>query len=236
MIKNPIYKPAGRAGEYGDLACNIYAGCSHGCDYCFAPRVLHTTREMFAQVRPRDGILEALKKQLDEENITGKTIHLCFTCDPYPAGVDTQVTRDVIETIKEYGNHVQILTKGGYRAVPDFNLLDGNDWFGITISGFSGNHEPNAAAPYERISTLQTAKRQGIKTWVSCEPVLNTEDIFELIEMYDFIDLYKIGKLNYATSDINWAEFGRKAEWLCKMHSRKYYIKEDLRREMEKGG
>ena len=34
--------------------------------------------------------------------------------------------------MKEFGNHVQILTKGdGSR---DFDLLDGEDWYGVTIS------------------------------------------------------------------------------------------------------
>ncbi len=236
-MKNPIYKPQGRAAEYGDYACNIYTGCNHRCTYCFAPAVLRKDREAFHRdVRPRDGIVESVIHQLSSGEIKNKLIHLCFTCDPYPAGIDTSATQDIITAIKKSGNHVQILTKGGYRAVIDFNLLDGNDWFGVTVSGFNGKEEPGAANPYERITTLQTAHRQGIKTWVSCEPVLNTEDIYELIELYDFIDLYKIGKLNYAPSDINWAEFGRKAEWLCKLHNRKYYIKADLRQEMKKGG
>ena len=27
ILKNPIYVPKGRAGEYGDYALNIYTGC-----------------------------------------------------------------------------------------------------------------------------------------------------------------------------------------------------------------
>ena len=52
-MKPPIYKPSGAALEYGDLALNIYTGCNHGCYYCFAPNVLHKTREAFAKVEPR---------------------------------------------------------------------------------------------------------------------------------------------------------------------------------------
>ena len=41
-------------------------------------------------------------------------------------------------------------------------------------------------------------------------------------------------KHNYHPSDINWAQFGREAEALCKGLGLDYYIKESLRAEMEK--
>jgi DNA repair photolyase len=46
--------------------------------------VLKKSREQFREVQPRKGIIEAVKRQLKREAISGKTIHLCFTCDPYP--------------------------------------------------------------------------------------------------------------------------------------------------------
>ena len=48
-------------------------------------------------------------------------------------------------------------------------------------------------------------------------------------------DKVKIGKLNYHPSDIDWADFGRKAEEICKLRGIHYYIKDSLRAEMEKG-
>ena len=47
------------------------------------------------------------------------------------------------------------------------------------------------------------------------------------------MDMVKIGKLNYHKSDINWRDFGIKAEQICKEQGINYYIKESLRREME---
>lgn len=233
----PIYKPTGAAGEYGDLALNIYTGCNHRCYYCFAPNVLHKTREDFhTHVEPRKNIVEEVRRQIDRERITGQLIHLCFTCDPYPAPpVDTTSTREIIKAIKESGNHVQILTKGGKRALRDFDLLDGGDWFGVTVSSYYGaDTEPLAADPPERTGTLLIAKTRGIRTWVSCEPVLHDTDIYHLIKIGNFIDRFKIGKLNYHPSDINWAEFGQRCEQLCIEYGRDYYIKDSLRKEMER--
>ena len=226
----PLYIPKGRAKEYGDYAVNIYTGCPHRCYYCFAPNVLHRERDKFHScVEPRPGIVDALKKQLDREQITGKLIHLCFTCDPYPTGYDSSTTREVIKAIKASGNHVQILTKGdGSR---DFDLLDENDWYGITFDGAKhGIYEPS-----DRLVDLLSVKQFGIKTWVSFEPVIAADEVLDCIrECHDFIDKAKIGKLNYFPSSINWKQFGQEAEALCLELGIDYYIKDDLRKEMEK--
>lgn len=225
----PIYKPKGKAKEYGDYAINIYTGCPHECYYCFAPNVLHREKEKFHTcIAPRENIVEETRKQIEREGITGKLIHLCFTCDPYPCGYDTTPTREIIKVIKESGNNVQILTKGdGSR---DLDLLDENDWYGITLDG------TDCKAPLrERAGALFEANRRGIKTWVSFEPVTDEEKFFhDLHAVSGIVDKVKIGKLNYHPSNIDWANFGRKAEELCKKLGLDYYIKESLRAEMEK--
>lgn len=241
----PIYKPKGAAAEYGEYALNIYTGCPHKCYYCFAPNVLHRARERFHDtVEPRSEIVEETKIQLDSEDFSGKTIHLCFTCDPYPKGYDSTVTREIIKLIKDHGAHVQILTKNGQDAVRDFDLLDSEDWFGITYAGYleedyyrsSPTAEPESGSIAMRLMAILQAYIKGIKTWVSCEPVLNAEDVLSYISRLDadFVDLWKIGKLNYYPSDIDWKSFGHDVESLCKKLGRSYYIKESLRKEMEK--
>lgn len=229
----PIYEPKGKAKEYGDYALNIYTGCPHRCYYCFAPGVLHRDREKFhSDVLPRENIVQETIKQLEREQITGKLIHLCFTCDPYPTGYDTSTTREIVKALKAAGNHVQILTKGDGRR--DFDLLDENDWYGITLDG------TNCEAPEEaRLDSLAEAHSRGIRTWVSFEPVTNERKFFIQLHLISMIaDKVKIGKLNYHPSEINWAKFGVKAEDLCQKMGIDYYIKDGLRKEMEaqKGG
>jgi DNA repair photolyase len=225
----PIYEPRGAAKEYGDYALNIYTGCPHRCYYCFAPQVLHRDREQFhSVVEPRANIVEETRKQLEREDFSGKTIHLCFTCDPYPTGYDTKPTREIIKLLKEHGAHVQILTKGdGSR---DFDLLDENDWYGITMDGL-GQYPPNGVAE------LYQAKLHGIKTWISFEPVCDAKNVLRLLRMAGesgCADRVKIGKLNYHPSSIDWKAFGYEAERICKYFNLDYYIKDSLRKEMEK--
>ena len=227
----PIYEPKGAAREYGELALNIYSGCPHRCPYCFVPSVLRRDRETFhSVVEPRVDIVEKTRRQLEREHIMGKTVHLCFTCDPYPTGYDSTPTREIIKLLKEHGNNVQVLTKGdGSR---DFDLLNGEDWFGITISG-SESYEKR----YELIRQLGEAKRYGIKTWISFEPVIDALVVFDSLRDGAFgADRVKIGKLNYHESDINWGGFGRRVEQICKEQELNYYIKDSLRQEMAKSG
>ena len=227
----PIYEPKGAAKEYGDLALNIYTGCPHRCFYCFAPSVLRRDREAFhTNVRPRDGIIETTHRQLEKEQITGKTIHLCFTCDPYPDGYDTTTTREIIKLLKEYGNHVQILTKGD--GTRDFDLLDSNDWYGITLDG--GSRKVTSVENFG-LSHLTKDRERGIKTWISFEPVLNARICLITLQFSKvWADKVKIGKLNYHASDIDWKKFGNEAEAICKEKGIEYYIKDSLRAKMER--
>ena len=227
----PIYVPRGKAKEYGDYALNIYTGCPHRCYYCFAPNVLHKDREQFHScVEPRKNIVAETRKQLEKDTtLRDKLIHLCFTCDPYPTGYDTTPTREIIKLLKEYENHVQILTKGvGIRDIP---LLDDRDWYGITIDG----SERLGELAEGKLSALATAHKSGINTWVSFEPIIDDKAVLFYLERFSHLfNKVKLGKLNYYKSDIDWKQFGLKAEETCKRLGIEYYIKESLREEMGK--
>lgn len=230
-----IYEPKGKAKEYGDLALNIYTGCPHRCVYCYVPSVLRRDTETFHTcVEPRQNIVEETRKRLARGDIKDKQIFLCFTCDPFPIGFDHTATYDIIQAIKDTGNHVIVLTKGAPDMYRLLQMLDGNDKFGVTISG-GGDMEPNAADEITRLRMVRCANVEGIPTFVSCEPVYNPDTVYGLIRDVDCIDEYKIGKLNYAPSSITWGDFGRECEMLCIYHGRNYNIKQGLRAEMEKG-
>jgi DNA repair photolyase len=234
-----IYTPTGRALEYSLLALNLYTGCSHRCDYCFAPGCLRKTREVFhANVKPRPGIIEALKREAPKFAHTNERVLLCFHCDPYsPEAAASGVTRQALEVLREYDVPFQILTKGGMRASHDFDLYGPNDAFATTLTTLSriqsAKYEPGAAVPMDRRNAIFTAHEQGIKTWVSLEPVLYPEWALDIIaETHRYVDLYKVGKLNHDAvreRQINWKRFAQEAMFLLNKYGKPFIFKKDLR-------
>ena len=112
-------------------------------------------------------------------------------------------------------------------------MLDSDDWYGVTFDG----SEAGTPAATMRISTIIKAERRGIKTWASYEPVLNPAAVLDYIEIFGRIfDRVKIGRLNHMKlpQPVHWGQFGRDAEALCQRLGLDYYIKDSLRREMEK--
>ena len=230
-----IYVPKGRALEYSLLAINHYKGCSHGCVYCYARKMMSTfTKENFEEPTTRYGIIDNLIREAPRYAGTDKRVLLCFTCDPYQQLDEKEkLTRSVIEVLKFNDIPFQILTKGGLRAVRDFDLYKEGDAFATTLTYIdkvkSVAKKPGAALPAERIEAIRIAHERNIETWVSLEPVLDAEQSLEIIRMTsDFVDLFKIGKLNHLYSEINWREFGIKAIELCRKLQKNYYVKNDL--------
>lgn len=233
-----IYEPRGKAREYSPLACNLYSGCEHGCIYCYAPAATRADYKNFIQAKPRKDILKQVEK--DCQNWKGKKdiVLLCFTCDPYqPLETEYRITQKTIYMLNIYGFPVQILTKGGLRAIRDFNLLQKNpdNAFSVTLTldnpKLSQQWEPKAAPPEERIESLKIAHSMGIKTWVSFEPVIDPDAVYRMIEItHNFVDLYKVGKLNYHphAKEIDWRHFGLEVKSILNNLQKPYYIKKDL--------
>lgn len=246
-----IYEPSGKAAEYAKYAYNVYTGCDHACTYCYAPAVLHMTREAFYQPQPRKGDFWAnLRKDSFELAQRGvrEQVLLSFTCDPYQQiDVELQHTRRVIEILHEAGLPVCVLTKGGSRALRDLDLFTPADSFASTLTGANEDlwdewHtevcEPGAASPFGRAATLKKFHDAGIPTWVSLEPVFDPEWTLNAIQVtHKFVDLYKVGMLNYhpRAKEIDWHDFGHRAEALLQALGKPYLIKEDLRKRMEVG-
>lgn len=233
-MRGPIYEPRGAAREYAELALNIYTGCTHGCSYCYAPQILRRSRGDFAAcVRPREGLFFDLERQLARGDFGGRTVHLCFTCDPYPCDVDHTRTRDVIGLLKDAGCHVQVLTKNPTAALLDLDLLDGSDTVGTTVTGGGSFFEPGSPAESRRLDALMRVKRLGIGTWVSCEPILDAGAVMRAVERCDFVDRWSFGKLNHAKTSADWGAIGRDIESACRQLGRSCVIKDSLRKEME---
>jgi protein gp37 len=225
-MNNPIYQPKGAALEYADLALNIYTECPHGCWYCYAKQMAKRFgREWTGNVKPRDRILEAVKKQLASGKIKNKTIHLCFTCDPYPREHDTSVTRQIVKLIKDSGNNVQILTKNVADVRRDIDLLDYKDWVGTTITGEPNKHYFEQNNLFRLMDFIPKTK-----IWISCEPVLHVENVMYRLKGIPYDKAY-VGALTGHKTAIDYKLFALR---VLELNNKRIILKESLKKEINR--
>lgn len=234
-----IYEPQGRAREYSPLALNYYQGCTHKCAYCYVPRINERFGRHYEECKPNLD-LKALEASAKKYQGCEKQILLSFTGDPY-CGVEPETTTRVLEVLKKYNHKVAILTKGGKRVLRDLDLIKSfgdRIKIGATLTFYdtdvSRKWESGAADPKERIEVLRTLHEEGVKTWVSFEPVIIPTDSLKLLkEVSTFVDSVKIGKINnYQGLDktIDWGRFIFEAVRICRDSNLPFYIKKDLQK------
>jgi len=229
---NLIYEPKGKAREYSPLALNIYSTCDHGCKYCYAK--FFTPNE---KPKPRKNIVLELEKVANKFR-NGKQVLLCFTCDAYcNEDVKHKTTRDILKVLLKNQVTTAILTKGGKRCLRDIDLFKKfhNIKVGATLTSLDNstsiNAEPYAALPDDRISTLKVLYENGIKTWVSLEPVIAPAQVYDIIKKtHTFINQFKVGKLNHSKKEhlIDWKDFCLKSITLLRKLKKDFYVKKDL--------
>lgn len=234
-----IYTPKGKAREYAELALNYRIGCDHGCSYCYGPNTMHIKKENWLKPRERN-ILSEIESDATEMEQNGDTrsVLLMFASDPYcHQDCETHLTRKVIEIFLKHNIHFTILTKGGMRSLADLDLLMTRPdlvTYATTLVFTDEEqrkiYEPNAAPTTERYAALGNMNMAGIPNWVSLEPVFDPEQTFQIIrDTHLYVDLYKVGKLNYMASDIDWRKFKTDVIEVFNSFRAKYILKESLR-------
>jgi DNA repair photolyase len=242
---NYIYAPKGQAGEYAPLAANPYRGCGHACAYCYVPDVLKMPRPEFdAGAVERPDFLRNLIKDARKYQAAGITeqVMFSFTTDVY-SPFATMLTRDAIKVLIDHGMGFCTLTKGGTRALRDLDLFrPDRDAFASTLTSlddaFSLKWERAAALPADRIEALKIFHDAGIFTWVSLEPTLDCDASLQIVrETYKFVDLYKIGRVNYLpmTKTTDWETYTHRMVDLCQELGVMHYVKRDLQCYLTKG-
>jgi DNA repair photolyase len=240
-----IYAPRGQAGEYSKLAANPYRGCGHKCLYCYVPNVLQMSREEFdAGAIPRPDFIKKLTNDARKYQALGirEQVMLSFTTDPYHPG-DTSLTRETLEVLIAHGLDFCTLTKGGTRALRDIELFrPDRDAFASTLTSLdatvSRKWEAGAADPEDRLAALKAFHARGVYTWVSLEPVYDTEAAIAIIRATaPFVNLFKVGRINYSklTGKIDWRDFTARVLDVLAETGSDYYIKKDLQPYLPEG-
>jgi DNA repair photolyase len=160
--------------------------------------------------RPKivENALELLERELLKYNGKIKSVHLCFTTDPFMYGYDEvgQLSLKLIRRINQEGILCTVLTKGMYpREIAQAKEMSINE-FGITLvsldEGFRKNFEPNTAGFEKRIKSLKYLSERGFKTWASIEPYptpnIIRQDLTKILEAVSFVNRIIFGRLNYS--------------------------------------
>jgi DNA repair photolyase len=238
-----IYVPKGRAREYSPYALNTYSGCSHGCLYCYAPRVRYMEREDFINETPRKDYEKVLTKDAVKFSNLSQQVLLNFIGDPYCKLNDSlQYTRLTIMTLLVNKIPVAILSKGGRRALHDLGIIKlggSHIKYGATLTfedpELSSKWEPGAALPQDRFDTLKKFHEQGVKTWASFEPVIDPVQSLKVIKrVVGYVDEFRLGKINQfegLDKKINWSDdFLKPALEILRKAGKQIYVKHDLRK------
>ena len=162
-----------------DYAVNCYAGCEHGCRYCYArfvTRFSHPGEPWGSFVDVKVNAPGVLAREVKRKKV-GR-VFISSVCDGWqPVEDNYRLTRQCLEILLSHGFPVSILTKNAL-AQRDLDLLKSKDSveLGATITTLDENlsrlFEPRSSLPEERLALLQEAKSRGIDTYVFLGPLL----------------------------------------------------------------
>jgi len=201
--------------EYADYCINHVGGCAHGCTspcYAFlmakrAGRV--RTYEEWRRPKLVANALELLDKEIPRFRRDIKSVHLCFTTDPFMYGYEqvTEMTLKIIAKLHANGIKCTTLTKGITPSeLTRTEEYGSENEYGITLVSLNPDFRERferGSAPYqERVSALRRLHEAGLRTWVSMEPYptpnLVEQRLEDVLQAIDFADRIVFGKLNYS--------------------------------------
>jgi DNA repair photolyase len=158
---------------------NPYAGCSHGCVYCyarFATRFSHPREPWGSFVDVRANAARILERELGHSR--PGTVYMSSVCDAWqPLEARYGITRRCLELLLGAGFPLFLQTKSALIE-RDLDLLQGRPsvTLGITVTTQDDRlarlFEPGAAPPSQRLRVLRAAREQGVRTFIFLGPLL----------------------------------------------------------------
>ncbi|MEP9375534.1 PA0069 family radical SAM protein [Aquabacter sp. CN5-332] len=182
-----------------DRSINAYRGCEHGCIYCFA-RPTHAYHGLSAgldfetKLFVKPDAPELLARELSHPAYKPRTIAIGTNTDPYqPVEKRYEVTRRILEVLREFGHPVGIVTKSGLIA-RDIDILSDMAEKGlvkVAISVTTLDHklarlmEPRASTPGRRLDTIRRLTDAGIPTAILTAPLIPALNDMEVERILD---------------------------------------------------
>ncbi len=169
-----------------DRSINPYRGCEHGCIYCFArpshaylgysPGLDFETKLLF-----KPEVASLLETELCRPSYDPRPITLGANTDPYqPIERRLQLTRQVLEVLRDFGHPVSIVTKSAL-VLRDLDILRDMASRGLAQVFLSVTTldpalarvmEPRASAPLLRLRAVTALKQAGVPVGVLAAPMI----------------------------------------------------------------
>lgn len=178
---------------------NPYAGCEHGCIYCFA-RPTHAWHDLSPGI---DFETRLFAKENAPELLREELAHPRYRCDSITLGINTdgyqpierelKLTRRCLEVLHDCDHPVSIVTKSALIE-RDLDLLAPMAARGLaevflTVTtldrDIARRLEPRASAPQRRLETMGALAAAGVPTGVMVAPVipqLTDKDLEAILE------------------------------------------------------
>jgi len=158
-------------------------------------------------LKPRlvENALDLLKKEIPRKQKSIKSVHLCFTTDPFMSGYPeiTKMSLEIIKLLDHYGIKCTALTKGLLPS--ELSKFDRKHEWGISLVSFDEDfrkqYEPFSADYPTRLASIKNLHDLGCRTWVSIEPYptpnIVKQDLVSLLDKVSFTDRIIFGRLHY---------------------------------------
>jgi DNA repair photolyase len=177
---------------------NPYAGCEHGCVYCYA-RPSHAYYDLSpgldfeTQIFAKPNAAELLRQEFSRPGYRCELIVIGANTDPYqPIERDRALTRQLLEVMLEFKHPVGITTKSALverdidilAPLAELGLVEVFMSIGTLDGDIARTLEPRASAPYRRIKAIERLSGAGIPTGVLVAPIipfLNDQDIESIL-------------------------------------------------------
>ncbi len=173
----------GSATEY---TINQYRGCTHGCNYCYAPSLIHDDRSWGAYVDVKINAHHVLDRELDRAR--KMVVFVSSASDPYqPVEARYKITQKVLKVLAKHQFPVLLLTRSPL-VLRDLDILSSLDWVrvGFSISSVSSRfYEPGVPSLERRVEALAKLHDYGIRTFVSMAPIIPTLILNDLDQLFD---------------------------------------------------
>ena len=182
-----------------DRSINPYRGCEHGCIYCFARPThaylgLSPGLDFESRLFYKPRAAELLAKELSAPSYKCEPMAMGTNTDPYqPIEREQEVTRRILEVLRDFNHPVSIVTKGALvqRDIDILGPMAAKRQVKVAVSittldrSLARRMEPRAATPERRLETIRALADAGIPTGVMAAPMipgLNDQEMEAILE------------------------------------------------------